>query len=97
MVQIVENWTDVVGTVRAITTRDDVMNDATLWLVVDAVHDVEGSPNLLAATPGELLEVATPRASLDDAGVVSGTQVKARVRRAGPGRVFAPPAAVQLL
>lgn len=86
MVQVIENWADITGTVRAVEPSDKGPTYRTLILDVDTVTDVPGFPNLLSDTPGTTLAIIIP--GPDPA---PGTSLKARVRRASPFEIFANP------
>ena len=89
MVQIVENWGELTGTVEAIGASAKGPEHLTVTLDVDAVGDVEGYPNLLSVEPGELVAVIIRREALERSGVVVGDHVRGRVRKATPFELFA--------
>ena len=82
MVQIVENWAELTGTVQSIGTSDKGADHGLVLLEVEAVADVEGFPNLVRVNPGEVVPVIVRRDTLERAGVVQGSHVRGRVRRA---------------
>jgi hypothetical protein len=91
MVQIVENWAEVVGQVKAITGSDKGPDYRTMALDVEAVEDVEGFPNLVAGAAGSTLDVIVRSDAMARSGVGEGADVRLRVRKATPFEVFAAP------
>ena len=91
MVQVVENWAQVTGIVRAIGPSDKGPSYRTIILDVDTVTDVPGFPNLLSDTQGTTLVIIVPGRAATRAELAAGTSLTARVRRASPSEVFASP------
>ena len=89
MVQIVENWAELTGTVQSIGDSDKGADHGLLLLEVEDVADVEGFPNLVRVNPGEVVPVIVRRDTLERSGVVQGSHVRGRVRRATPSEIFA--------
>jgi len=95
MVQVVENWAEVVGTVSDVAASDRGPD----WrvVVVDVssgqVANVGGWPNLVRSqvTSQRRLLVTCPAAPLQQRGVQPGQQVRGGARLAGPGQVLAHP------
>ena len=91
MVQVVENWAEVTGIVRAVGPSDKGPSYRTIIMDVDTVTDVPGFPNLLSDTQGTTLVIIVPGRAATRAELAAGTSLKARVRRASPSEVFASP------
>jgi hypothetical protein len=92
MVQAIENWADLSGTLRDLRPRPGVENMSELVLHVDRADDVEGFPNFLAETPGRELEVAIRNDALPPEPPPAGTRISLRAQRAAPDVVVAHPA-----
>lgn len=91
MVQAIENWAELAGTLREIRPPEGTSPLSKLVIQVDKADDVEGYPNLLADTPGRELTVAIKTEKLDDLDVRPGAAVRCRAQRAGPDAVIAHP------
>jgi hypothetical protein len=89
MVQVVENWADVTGTVEG--TRADERRPGYVRVAV-ALHgsrEVPGFPDLMRPSVGASVDILVPAEQAH--GLQRGQQVAGRVRRAGPGDCFAGP------
>lgn len=95
MVQVVENWAEVVGTVREVSPSRRGADWRVLVVDVSTGHvdKVGGWPNLVRSQVNEekRLTVTCPAAPLASRHVTSGQQVRGRARLAGPGQVLAHP------
>lgn len=95
MVQVVENWAEVVGTVRAISPsrRGQDWRVVVVDVSVGHVDNVGGWPNLVRSQVDDekCLSVTCPAAALTDSGVTPGRVVRGRARLGGPGQVLAHP------
>lgn len=91
MVQIVENWAELTGTVRAITESTKGAEHRTVFIEVEVVADVEGFPNLVDAAAGDVVRVIARQDALDGAGVTERSHVCCRVRKATPFEIFVHP------
>jgi hypothetical protein len=91
MVQAIENWADLSGTVREVRPRPGVSQMNELVLEVEQADDVEGFPNLLVEAPGSEVAVAIEAATLQAAGVEPGAKVRCRAQRAAPNVVVGHP------
>ncbi len=91
MVQAIENWAELAGTLREIRppAGDSPMSE--LVIQVDRADDVEGYPNMLSDTPGRELAVAVRADNPGDLGVEPGASVRVRAQRASPDVVVAHP------
>jgi hypothetical protein len=89
MVQAIENWAELKGTVRAVKPRQGVPRMSDVVLAVEQADDVEGYPNLLTEVPGQELAVSVDTESLGD--LEPGVRVRVRAQRADPQTVVAHP------
>lgn len=90
MVQVVENWAQVTGTIAAVAPSPRAADWLDLVFEDPAVSDVEGFPNLVAAAPRPL-RVRCPSRTVAEAGLAAGQTVSLRVRLGGPGDLLAGP------
>lgn len=95
MVQVVENWAEVVGTVREVSPsrRGDDWRVVVVDVSSGHVDNVGGWPNLVRSQVNDekRLTVTCPASSLAGRNVTAGQQVRGRARLAGPGQVMAHP------
>ncbi|MET0908011.1 MAG: hypothetical protein ABWZ99_00970 [Ilumatobacteraceae bacterium] len=91
MVQMVENWAELTGTVRSIVGSDKGPGHRTVLVEADTITDVEGYPNLLEAKVGDVVPIIVRHDVLDRSGMAEGCHVHGRVRKATPFDVFAHP------
>jgi hypothetical protein len=84
MVQVIENWAFVVGTLGALVRGDGP--GVTSVVDVQEVQDAEGWPNLLAQFTGQRLPVRVPDAAAD--AWREGARARVRARLGGPGIVW---------
>ncbi len=89
MVQAIENWAELAGTVRKVHPPAEESRMGRLVIDVERADDVEGYPNLLAGTPGEELAVAVDPEKLGDLDLSPGSRVRLRAQRAAPNVVVA--------
>jgi hypothetical protein len=89
MVRAIENWAELVGTVRAVRPREELPQMSELVLAVEEANDVDDYPNLLADAPGRELPVMIETEKL--AGIEAGGRVRLRARRGGPETVVGHP------
>ncbi len=90
MSQIVENWTDISGTVEQVTHGDG--GDVTLHVRVSDARAVGGFANLLADHVGDVVAIRVRGAQAPPAGAA----ITCRVRKAGVDRVFADETSLRL-
>lgn len=90
MVQVVENWALVTGTIARVVPSQRAADWLELVFDDPAVTDVEGYPNLVAASPPPL-HVRCPGTTVAEAGLAAGQMVRLRVRLGGPGDLLAGP------
>jgi len=89
MVQVIETWSELLGQVEDVSGAGDDTVDVEVR--VAAVEPVPGFANLLGETAGSTIRVTL---SLEGAPPPRrGDELRVRVRKAGPGRYFARPAA----
>ena len=90
MVQVIENWAEITGIVRAVEPSDKGPAYRTILVDVDAVTDVSGFPNLVADTHGTALAIIV-KGTPSTPEPATGTRISVRVRRASAFEVFASP------
>jgi hypothetical protein len=92
MVQIIENWADILGVVQVVETFSELDGFDKVIMLVERVDAVEGYPNLLATYLEEVGEprlfVLMPVDVVVEYAIDAGALLECRVRRAGPDRVF---------
>lgn len=91
MVQMVENWAEVTGTVRSIGGSGKGPDYLTVAVEVEVVDDLDDFPNLVAGAAGETLLIISRREGVKRAGLAEGSRVRCRVRKATPLEIFAHP------
>ena len=96
MVQIVENWADIVGGVRDVAPAPDLPGFVRASVDLERAADVEGFRNLLADSSGTVVSVFVPSAVAEERGLRAGKRLVARARKAGPGRTFVHPEHVEV-
>lgn len=91
-IQIIENWSDILGVVEAVESSDDLKDFDLLVVWVERVEPVEGYPNLVATyleeEPEPRLKVLAPVEIVTQYEITEGVVLECRVRRAGPERMF---------
>lgn len=95
-VQIVENWTDIVGEIRSYSPQSTVAGFASLEIAVTAVKSVERFPgifypNLLENVVNQRIQVNVPLALIDKMEISPGMVISCRIRRASLTSVFVHP------
>ena len=83
MVQIVENWADIGGTVSGPTLPGTRPDHVGVRIDVDTVEPVEGFPNLLADRAGQSIDVQIRLDGPLD--LRAGQRIGLRARLAAPG------------
>ena len=92
MVQMIENWSCILGVLLGIIAPPQGGDGrGGLRVRVDRVEPVVGFANLLADRTGDTLEILVTTEQLAQAQEHVGEPVRIRVRRGGPSRVFAHP------
>lgn len=87
-VQIIENWSKIIGIVQSLQPSPDVVGFMAVEVVVQAVEPVEGFPNLLEDAVGKNLIIHVPEALAGELGMTIFDWIECQVRRAGPDRYF---------
>jgi hypothetical protein len=87
-VQIVENWSDVTGTVGSCRPSPNVPGFVEIEIVVEQVKPVEGVANLLEHAAGKNLTVLVPEEVVKSLNITLGDKIECRVRRATLDRAF---------
>lgn len=91
MVQIIENWSCIVGIVLAIMAPPQGGDHGVLRIQVERVEPIAGFADLLADRVGQTIDVRVRSEQLARARPEAGERVRMRVRRGGPTQVFAHP------
>jgi hypothetical protein len=91
-IQMIENWSDILGVVEAVESSEDLEDFDLLVVWVERVEQVEGYPNLVATfleqEPEPRLKVLAPVEIVTQFEITAGVVLECRVRRAGPERMF---------
>lgn len=95
MVQAVENWGVLTGTLRDL--REQRAGRLELDVEVAQVDAVEGFPNFLAGSAGEVLTVTVGAPAVTRSGLRVGDLVRVRAQRTGPRTVVGQPGSLTLL
>lgn len=93
---IIENWTDLEGLVQSVSPAADVAQHVVVEIRVRRAQAVKGFANLLADAAGTVVRVHVANESAKQAGLTAGAQVRCRVRRGGPHRIFAHPTEIHV-
>lgn len=96
MVEIVENWADIEGSVRDAGLASEMPGFVKASVDIERAADVEGFRNLLADSTGAVVTVFVPSALADERGLQPGRRLVARVRKAGPDGTFVHPDHVEV-
>lgn len=89
--QIVENWADVTGTVRAVEPARDRAGFQRVEIAVERIGDVAGFPNLVGKGAPGTLAVLFPDQIARRSGIVAGAKISCRVRLGGRRSMFVHP------
>ncbi len=87
-VQIIENWSDITGKVRACEPSPNVAGFMAVEIAVEQVKAVEGFANLLGQAVGTNLMVLVPDELVKALAITAGDMITCRVRRANLERSF---------
>lgn len=91
MVQIVENWAELIGTLRSIAPSSKGPDHRTLTIEVETINDVEGFPNLIGEQVGESVDVHARADLVERSGVEEGNRIRCRIGKATPFEIFTHP------
>jgi len=91
MVQAIENWTDLSGTLRDVRPREGSPGMTDVLIAVEEARDVGDFPNLLTGTPGQELAVAIETEAVPRLRLRPGDAIVCRAQRASPQTVVAHP------
>ena len=91
MVQALENWAILEGTVQSVRPSDVRADLDAVELAVDRVAPLDPYPNLLAEAQGAAVAVIIPRAVVRAQSIEAGVRIRCRARRASPFAIFASP------
>jgi len=100
--QVIENWSHVVGRVERWTPPKDAEEHGELVVRVERVTDVKGEggkayPNLLEQGEGDTVRVQVPASAAAKLGAGDGASIALDVRRGHePGLVFAHPEKIRV-
>jgi len=94
--QIVENWSRIVGTVQEWHPPDNSAGPGTIVIRVEDVGTVrkgdKSYPNLVERSPGEVVRVQVPNVDAHNLRLVEGMHIELEVRRGRSARsLFAKP------
>ena len=97
--EIVENWSRIVGTVHEWQPSEEPDGPATVVIRVEDVRTVMNGDhsyrNLIATSKGEIVRVQVPCVDADDLTLVQGMHIELEVRRGRtPTRLFARPGTI---
>ena len=90
-VSVIENWTDIHGSIQRWQAESDIPGHGILEVYVEEAFEVEGFPNLLGQTPGSLLNVYVSAATVEGQAIRPARKIACRVRLGGPNKVFCHP------
>lgn len=97
MVQVIENWAILEGSVEVIRpseVRDDL---AAVDVAVGRIEPFGDFPNLFPDAEGTVVTVTMPKEVIRDRRINVGSRLRCRARRASPFTVFAKPDEVSVL
>ena len=86
--QIIENWSDINGTVRSSLQPPHIDGFIEVEILVEKVDSVEGFANLLEQMEGKSLFVLVPEELVRSLDIAPGDTIECRVRRAGLDQSF---------
>ena len=89
MVQAIENWACLSGTVIQTSPDPSRANHSLVVLEVSTVQDVEGYPNLFAEAAGTRVTILVPEDVVARVGVERDVKIECRVSRRSPRAVVA--------
>jgi antitoxin component of MazEF toxin-antitoxin module len=84
-VQVVENRSEVTGTVRRLVLHKTLAGQLLVTLAVETVESVDGYANLFAWAKGVSIDVVVPAADVEALRIASGQKVTWVVKRTTPG------------
>ena len=87
-VQIIENWSEIKGTVLSVEPSTDVHEFVAAAVAVDHVTPLEGFANLLTDVVGKEIVVLIPEELARSLDIKPGSVITCRVRKAGLNRIF---------
>ena len=87
-VQIIENWSKIIGIVQSLQPSTEVDEFLAVEVEVQSVQPVEGFPNLLDDAIGKNLVIHMPKTLAEELGITAFDRIECRVRQAGPNRYF---------
>ena len=97
MIQVVENWAFLEGTVDGVQPSGTHADFAVIDLEVERVDADEPFPNLFPEATGTVVGVAVPNRTIEELGISPRVRLRCRARKASPFQVFADPTAVTVL
>jgi len=90
-VQIIENWTNIVGVLKDSQRNETLNGFLTLEIEVTQAHPIEGFANLLADAAGQTIHVNARVELAENFQLTPGAIVNCRVRRGGANSLFMHP------
>lgn len=96
-VQIIENWSDIRGTIREIRPSPAGEAFCEVTIEVDILSETDGFPSLVPFHPGETIPVQGRKDIPGFEKLSEGAKISGRIRMAGPGRYFFHPEIFRIL
>lgn len=95
--QIIENWADVQAAVVSLNESSSLAEYGQVTLAIHLAENVSGFANLMADTVGQRIDVFMPLDVIRQSKVQVNSEIRCRVRKAGPDRYFVHRESVQIL
>ncbi len=89
MVQAIENWARLMGTVVHVAPSPSQSRFSLVVLDIETAEDVEGFPNLFTKSRGTQLSISVPAGLLTQMENTSNVRIECRVSRRSPRVVIA--------
>lgn len=86
--QVVENWSQVTGSVVGIAVNTPITDHASLILKIETMSNVEEYANLLNGKLDDTYTIYLPSDLLKESGIKIGSQISCRVKMTRPGVYF---------
>ena len=90
-VQVIENWSDLRGSVLAVEPHRELQGYAVATIHVIRVSPVPGYADLFSAAAGSDIDINVSAGKWNELGIRTGDAIQLRVRKAGPLSAFADP------
>lgn len=96
-VQIVENWSQITGTITEISRPEEPRGYRLLTIAVDNIEPVADYPELVSKIVDDEAQVYVPDDVCTALQLRKGTVIACRVRRGTSGKLFAHPEHIEVL